>query len=113
MLNQRERAASGRQFGRVDVVLEEDRHAVKRASHGAASPLGITRARIGNRAGINREDRTKCGTVTIVKRDPGEVVAHNVLGAQPAGGHCFLKFGDRLLEYGEARRSFYGGSALV
>ena len=45
MIDQRQRAAGGRQLGRVDVVLEDDRDAVERAAHACRRARSASRAR--------------------------------------------------------------------
>ena len=68
MIDQRQRAAGGRQFGRVDVVLEDDRHAVKRTARRApAAALGIARAGVGDGARIDRQHGAERRTVAIVE----------------------------------------------
>ena len=103
MIDERERSARGRQLGRVDVVLEDDRHAVKWTADAAGGALGIARAGIGDRAWIDREHRAERRAVAIVEREPGEILARDVFGGQPAGRHRVLQFGDALLEDRERR----------
>ena len=68
MIDERARAAGGRQPEHVDVVLEDDRDAVKRAAHAAGGALGVARAGVGDRARIEREHRAERRAVAIVER---------------------------------------------
>ncbi len=61
MIDQRQRAAGRGQLHGVDVVLEDDRHAVKRAARAAGSALGIASARVGDGARVDGETERKVG----------------------------------------------------
>ena len=75
MIEQRERSARGRQLSRVDVVLEDNRDAVKRTAHAPGRALGIARARIGDGARVDGEHGSERRPVAIVERQPREILA--------------------------------------
>ena len=61
VIAKRQRAAGRRQIGRVDVVLEHDRHAVEGPEHAARGAHRIAGPRVGDRARVERQQALNVG----------------------------------------------------
>ena len=76
----------GHAVGGVDVVLEEDGHAVQRPARSAGLPLGVERVGDGQRLGVGLDDAAQGGAPAIEPLDAVEVGLDQL--PAPSPGRC-------------------------
>ncbi len=74
---------------------------MERTADAAGGALGVERARLGDRARVQREHRPQRDAAAIVERLPRQIVAHDILGRRLPARHGVLQLADGFLDHGE------------